>query len=143
MTSALPHRYEISLTSVEGQTGELSAPPRPTIMGGPPPEFGGQEGWWSPEHLLLASAGLCLMATFKAMAGARGLKVTGYRTRAEGTLDKTEGLLAFTGIRLRVALTVAPEERDRAEKLLQAAKKHCIIANSLKTPVALETEVSS
>ena len=36
--------------------GRHPAGPRPaSIEAGAPPEFGGQDSWWSPEHLLLSA----------------------------------------------------------------------------------------
>jgi len=40
-----------------------------------------------------------------------------------------------------VDLRVAETDRTRAEQLLQSAKRHCIVANALKTPVELQVVV--
>ena len=122
-----------------GESGAtLSAAPRPELAGGPPPEFGGSPERWSPEHLLLASANLCLMTTFMSVAARSKLPVAGYRCAVEGILDKTAEGLVFTSIILRANLRVAAADKERAQTLLQTAKKYCIVTNSLKTPVALE-----
>lgn len=135
-----PHRYEVRLRRTEGSRAELSSEGRPPLEGAPPPEFDGPAGLWSPEHLLLASASLCLMTTFLVVAGKSRLVVGGYECRAEGTLDKTPEGLVFTRVLLRVSVTAAAEEREKAGRLLETAKRHCIVSNSLKRPVELEFE---
>jgi organic hydroperoxide reductase OsmC/OhrA len=143
MTAPFPHRYEAGLRW-EGQEGAvIHAQPRPLIVGGAPPEFGGRESWWSPEHLLLSSLNLCLMATFKSLAERARLSVANYSSRAEGVLDKTEAGLGFTSVTLHVEMAVDPAQVETADRLLLAAKKHCIVANSLKAPVGLMSRVQA
>ena len=138
MSAPFPHRYRVSIESEAGAPSRLQAAPRPEIVGGPPPEFGGRDDWWSPEHLLLSSLLLCLEATFRAVAGRARLDVPRYRAQAEGVLDKTEHGLAFTAITIEAELETAGADLERAERLLQSAKAHCIVGNSLKTPVELK-----
>ena len=137
MSAPFPHRYRVAVESDAGVPSRLLAPPRPVILGGPPMEFGGQDDWWSPEHLLLSSLLLCLAATFRALAARARLEVPRYRAQAEGVLDKTEQGLAFTSITIAAELETAEADAERAERLLQSAKAHCIVGNSLKPPVEL------
>lgn len=142
MAATFPHHYQVR---VEGGTGGavMSAPPRPEFRGGPPVEFGGRDDWWSPEHLLLTAAGLCLKTTFEAFAGRARLPVLAYSSRVEGTLDKTAQGLAFTSIEISVDLVVEEDEVARGEELLRKAKEHCIVANALKTAVRLIVSVKA
>ncbi len=140
--ATFPHRYEVRLRwTGHGACGALSAPPRPEIIGGPPPQFEGLEEFWSPEHLLVGAAELCLMSTFLALARRARLAVASYESRAEGVLDRVGPEVLFTGIAIEAAVQTAPGDAARAESLLQTAKKHCIVANSLKVPVTLTTKV--
>jgi len=141
MTKPFPHHYEVQLVSDDGR-GIVTAPPRPFILGGPPPEFDGRDGWWSPEHLLLSSLALCLFTTFQVFARRSGLKIQGYASRVDSTLDKTPGGIGFTSIVVHVDLRVAPADREKADQLLLAAKRHCIVSNALKTDVQIETAVN-
>ncbi|MBI3553414.1 MAG: OsmC family protein [Elusimicrobia bacterium] len=140
MIAPFPHQYKTQLEWTSDRSGTITAGPR-TIVGGPPPDFDGSDEWWNPEQLLLASASLCLMTTFMAMTSKYPLKPRAFICRAEGTLDKTPLGLAFTSIILRVELRVAVNEIERADRLIENAKKYCIISNSLKTPVTLEATV--
>ena len=142
MAATFPHRYDVR---VEGGSGGavMSAPPRPEFRGGPPPEFGGREDWWSPEHLLLSAAGLCLKNTFEVFATRARLEVLAYSSRVEGVLDKTPQGLAFTSIAVAVELVVAEADVARAGDLLRTAKDHCIVSKALKTPVRLTASVKA
>ena len=135
LMDALPHHYHSDLTWEIDRRGWLSAPPRKGLLGGLPPQFGGTEDAWSPEHLLVASANLCLMLTFLSLAEKSRLEVRGYRSQAEGILDRTGEGLQFDAIEIRVELAVPPEKREQAESMLRKAEKHCLIANSLRCPV--------
>jgi organic hydroperoxide reductase OsmC/OhrA len=141
MTQPFPHRYEATLTWEGKSRAALSSGPRPVLVGGPPPEFDGEAGWWSPEHLLLSAANLCLMTTYMALARRVGLELASYRSIAEGILDKTKEGLVFTRITLRVGIEAPPEWLEQAQNLLETAKKHCIVSNSLKRPVEVEADV--
>jgi len=143
MTQPFPHRYQATLNWEGGSRAALSSGPRPVLVGGPPPEFDGEPGSWSPEHLLLSAANLCLMTTYLAVARKSGLEVASYRSEAEGTLDKTKEGLTFTRIALRVEIQVPGERIEEARKLVETAKKYCIVSNALKRPVEVEATVGS
>jgi organic hydroperoxide reductase OsmC/OhrA len=137
MPAPFPHHYDVRL-STTGESSVLGGGHRPDIVGGPPVEFDGSDRWWSPEHLLLSAVALCFTTTFQAFAARARLQVVQFRAQAHGVLDKTTGGLGFTSIRLAVDLQVDGADRARTEQLLQKAKRHCIVANALKTPVELE-----
>src|SRR5581483_8695907 len=44
--------------------GQVHANGLPAVTFSTPPEFKGEAGFWTPEHLFVASAEACLMATF-------------------------------------------------------------------------------
>jgi organic hydroperoxide reductase OsmC/OhrA len=133
----LPHDYEVSLEWDPPSAGRLSAGSRPTIVTGPPPQFGGEAEWWSPEHLLLSAVSSCLMTTFQAFAAKHALELQRYSSMVKGMLAKTPTGLTFTSIVINVELVAAPERLAEAVRLLEDAKRHCIVASALKTPVDL------
>lgn len=143
MPAPFPHRYEADLAWVKDSEAVLSARLLPPLIGDAPPQFDGPQGRWSPELLLLSAANLCLMTTFMVIARKSKLAVASYASRAEGVLDRTREGLAFTAITLHVTLKVAPADVARAGKLLQTAKKYCIVSNALKVPVQLVASVPS
>jgi organic hydroperoxide reductase OsmC/OhrA len=142
MPSPFPHHYSAELNWEDESTGTIRAGARPPIQGGPPPEFDGSEKVWSPEHLLLSAANLCLMTTFMSLARKTRLAVMGYKGRVEATLDKTAEGLLFTSMAVHVDLKVEAGKAEEGRKLLEKAKKYCIVSNALKIPETLESRVT-
>ena len=70
------------------------------------PEFGGEPGVWTPEHLLLAGVSTCFVATFRGMSAASRLNFRGLEVAVEGNVEKQEGGLRFTRILLRPVVTI-------------------------------------
>ncbi len=139
MPHPFPHRYEVALKKEGGyQQAVVAAGPRPAILAGAPPQFDGDDSRWSPEHLLLASASACLLATFDAVAAKSRFEYASYESSTEGTLDKTPEGLRFTRVVIRA--TVRSADPEKAARLLETAKKHCIVSNSLRQPVELEAK---
>jgi organic hydroperoxide reductase OsmC/OhrA len=141
MPAPFPHSYDVRFEA-RGPEGWLTAGvTRSPIEAGAPPEFDGSPDVWSPEHLLLSSLALCHFTTFHAFAGKARLDVLGFETAARAVLSKTPEGLAFTELVLDVTVDVRAAEREKAEHLLESAKRHCLVANALRTPVRLEARV--
>ena len=120
----------------------LSAQGLPSLESAPPAEFDGPGDLWSPESLLLAAVADCFVLSFRTLATNSSLAWTSLRCAAEGILDRAEGGMRFTEIRLHAELELDPgQKRDRAQRLLERAEKLCLVSNSLVTPVELETEI--
>jgi organic hydroperoxide reductase OsmC/OhrA len=137
-----PITYEVELHKVDGEPMELSSGNRPHIVAGPPVEFGGGDAWWSPEHLLVSAAAGCFTATFLSLAQRAELRVGSVRCRADGVLDRVSGgTIGFVSIRLAVVAHVLAGDVARTRAVLEDAKKHCFVANSLRCPVELAAEV--
>lgn len=103
-----------------------------------PPEFLGEPGRWTPEHLLVAAVASCFVSTFSGIAEKSRLGFASFNLDAEGMLDNADGIWRFTEIKLRPEVTVLKEEdRERALRLLEKAEKSCLIARSLQFNVTL------
>jgi peroxiredoxin-like protein len=116
-----------------------------TINFAAPPEFGGEPGLWTPEHLLLGAVATCYVATFRAVAEGSKLACDGMEVDVEGSIEKQEGGFRFTQIILRPSIKIEREEdRERAERLVLKAERVCLISRSLacKTTVQAKVEVS-
>ena len=140
----LPHRYEVLLRgSVEGYAA-LSAAGLANLPSAPPLEFGGPGDAWSPEQLLLAAVDSCFLFTLRAVAQASRLEFISLELASEGTVDRRDGGLSFTEIVLRPRLLVrAGTDRERALRVLEKAKKTCLVSASLSTPIRLEPEIAT
>ena len=70
------HYYNTIVEWKEGRRGVLSAPDMTSFEVATPPEFSkGVPNTWSPEHLFVASANICLMTTFLAIAKIQSLSL--------------------------------------------------------------------
>jgi peroxiredoxin-like protein len=107
-----------------------------------PPDFGGEPGLWTPEHLLLASVAGCFVATFRAIADMSKMEFRAIEVPVEGMVAKQEGGLRFTKIVVRPELSIFREEdRERASRLLEKAERSCLVTRSLSSEVVLQAKV--
>ena len=107
-----------------------------------PPEFGGDPGFWTPEHFLLAAVASCFVATFRAVASASKLDFQGIEVATDGVLEKDSGGFRFTKVSLRpVAIIFAEQDRERALRLLEKSEKLCLVARSLSCTIELEPQI--
>ena len=124
--------------------GNLSAPKLPELVVDAPPEFKGQEGAWTPEHLFVASVSSCFMTTFLAIAENSKFDFVRLRIAANGKLEKREGQgFMITEITLRPELVLRDARGiERALRILEKAEKNCLISNSIKTQITLQPNVT-
>lgn len=131
--------YQIEVDWAVRRTGRAFGDAVPVLEVSAPPEFSGDPGMWTPEHLLVAATASCLMTTFLALAEISRLPVTSYQSRALGRLEKVPGEgHRFTEITLLPEIGVAGEDLERARKILAKAEKSCFISNSLRATVQIE-----
>ena len=137
-----PHVYGVESSC--GPTGRvaLSSPGAPPLESDAPTQFDGPGDRWSPEGLLLGALIDCLSLSFRASAAASSLRWSDLRCRAEGTLDRVEGVMRFTAIRVQARLRIpAGEKLERAQRLLERAKRNCPVSNSLAVEVGVDASV--
>lgn len=131
--------YQTSVKWTEQRKGMISCVGKPEVQVATPPEFKGHEGIWSPEDLYVASANVCLMTTFLAVAERAGLAFTSYESTAEGRLELVEGKFQFTAITIRPTITLKTGgDVTTAKELIEKAERNCLISNSMKATVTLE-----
>ena len=137
------HKYHTLAWWTSGQTGLAKSDSAPNaIHFSAPPEFGGLEGRWTPEDLLLAAVASCFATTFRVIAGYSKFEYTDLQVEVEGTLSKAESGYAFSEIILRPTVTIHDEEnRDRALKLLEKTKAACLVSKALAAVPALDSHV--
>lgn len=138
------HTYATGLTWTESKRGVLSSPGLPAIEVATPPPFpGGISGVWSPEHMFVASAEVCLLTTFLAIAENSRLEFISYRSEAAGTVEKTDTGYDVTSIVIRPHVVIADESKiERTRRILEKAEEHCLVSRSMKTPVELQPTIT-
>jgi organic hydroperoxide reductase OsmC/OhrA len=137
--------YRITVTQTGTSGGVALAPdaglPPLTVL--PPPEFGGPEGEWTPEHLFVAAVASCFLTTFQAIARASRLEFTEVSVPAVGTLERAEDRrFRFTRVVLRPRIVILEDkDRERAVRIAEKAEGACLVSRSLSTAVALEPQI--
>jgi len=135
--------YSTNVDWNENKKGKLTESNFPTIEVTTPPEFiGGEQSLWTPEHLFVASANICLMTTFLSIAENSKLNFISYNSNGIGKLEKVEMGYMISEIELVPNIVVA-QEKDvaRAERIIKKAEHHCLISNSMKTKIVLSPKI--
>jgi len=140
-----PLFYENTIVWTGEKRGEISGSQLPSLQVATPPDFGGHEGFWSPEQCFVAAVNACVMSTFLAIAQLSKLSYESYKAEASGKLDKPENqVMQFTEITIRAKLVVSHgKDLERAGRLLEKAEKQCLVSNSIKAVVHLEPQVTA
>jgi organic hydroperoxide reductase OsmC/OhrA len=138
----LPHRYAVQAHGTPQGDVNVSAAGLPALATQAPPEFGGPEGYWSPETLLAAAVGDCFILSFRAVARASGLAWQTLSVRVDAVLDRVEGVTRFTSFTVAPRLHLAAgADEARALAILDKAKRACLVTNSLTATCELRPEV--
>jgi organic hydroperoxide reductase OsmC/OhrA len=138
----LPHQYPVSAAAKSSGNVVLSSDGAADLESAPPAEFGGPGDQWSPESLLVAAVADCFVLSFRAIARASRLEWDSLRCSVDGTLDKVDRVVQFTGFAISATLHVpAGTDEGKAQRLLEKAEHACLITNSLKAGSHLEITV--
>ena len=108
-----------------------------------PPEFGGPEGEWSPEHLFLSSIISCFMSTYLVFVNKMKIENTGFECTATGQIEIVDGKYKFTYIHIYPKAFVGNDDDvERAKVAMEKAKKYCLISNSINAEIVQHPEVA-
>ena len=138
-------QYAVSGHWMPGERGTVAgAGMGKSIEFSAPPEFRGESGFWTPEHLLLAAVASCFVTTFRAIATFSKFDPLTLDISVEGKLGKSQTGYEFTGVVLRPRLTIQ-DERQRlfASRILEKTERSCLVARSLKCEVTMEATIES
>ena len=137
------HAYRVAAWWTSGSTGLAKSDSAPNaIHFTAPTEFGGLEGRWTPEELLLAAVAGCYTTTLQVIAGMAQFNFIDLQVEASGTVRKTESGYTFTQIVVRPNLKIrSVEERERALELLKRAEKLCLVSRAIGTTIKFEPQL--
>jgi len=137
------HTYRVAAWWTSGRTGLAKADSAPNaIHFTAPTEFGGLEGRWTPEELLLAAVAGCFTTTLRAVAGTAQFNFTDLQVEASGTVRKAETGWAFSQIVVRPNLKItSADEREKALDLLKRAEKLCLVSRAVGTMLKFEPQL--
>jgi len=129
--------------------GHLAMGNGPEMKFSAPPDAHGHAGVFTPEDAFVAAANTCVMMMFIWAAERFKLKLMSYECRSEGTklieLDRTE---IFTRLHFRPLIRIATAGEPlatveaRTRRALQAAQKYSLVANSVKSEIVIEPELT-
>lgn len=139
------HYYNVDLKWMADRKGIIySTELNEEIEVATPPQFTkGIEGIWSPEHLLTAAVNSCFMTTFLAIAENSKLEYSNFECSAKGKLEQVEGKFLMTEVLLEAHLKISNEaDKEKAERVLQKSEAACLISNSIKSKVSLQTNIN-
>ncbi len=137
------HRFRVEAWWASGRTGIAKSSSAPNaIHFTAPPAFGGLEGRWTPEDLLLGAIASCYTTTFRALADYSKLAYTDLQVEAEAIVTKAESGYNLGEVSIRANLIIPREEEQaRAIKLLNKAKGLCLVARALAVKQTFEPAV--
>jgi organic hydroperoxide reductase OsmC/OhrA len=140
--------YETTVTWSGGHRGHIRLGNGPEMDFSAPPDAHGEAGVLTPEDAFVGALNSCVMLMFIWAAERFRLDLVSFECRAEGTklieLDRTE---IFTQVVLKPRIVVCagnePAEavEKRVRRALQLAQKFSLVANSVKSDVAIEPDI--
>ena len=129
--------------------GHLTMGNGPEMKFSAPPDAQGHAGVLTPEDAFVAAANTCVMLMFIWATERFKLKLLSYECETEGTklieLDRTE---IFTRLLFRPRIRVATGGEAQAvvearvRRALGAAQKYSLVANSVKSEIVVEPDIS-
>ena len=137
------HQYQVVAWWTSGRTGIAKSKSAPNaIHFTAPPEFGGLQGRWTPEELLLGAIASCYTTTFRALAESSRFEYADLEVEVQGTVHKVDSGYSFSEIVMRPNLKISSEEgRERALRLLQKAEALCLVSRALSITQTFESHV--
>ena len=140
--------YQTDVSWTGEHWGHIRMGNGPEMKFSAPPDAQGHPGVLTPEDAFVAAANTCIMMMFIWAAERFKLQLQSYTCRAEGTklieLDRTE---IFTDLRFWPIIRVAAGAEDpslveaRTRRALLAAQKYSLVANSVKSNIAIEPKI--
>jgi organic hydroperoxide reductase OsmC/OhrA len=126
-----------------GRTWVNTSEDVPDIPGGPPVDFGGEPGRWTPEDLMVASVNSCTVSTFITLCLRNNFKFLSLESSIEGVLEHDGKGYKFARMIIRPRVQVKLQaDVATAIEYLHKAHKICFMGNSVTAQISLEPEVT-
>lgn len=138
------HKFRVVAWWSSGRTGIAKSDSAPNaIHFTAPVDFGGVEGRWTPEDLLLGAIASCFTTTFRAIADRSKFEYVDLQMEVAGNVTQSDSGYGFTEISIRANLAIAREEdKELAVKLLHKTKALCLVARALAIEQAFDPAVT-
>jgi len=129
------YKFETNTQWTQARKGLLASVDKDQIEFACPPEFGGHHGYWTAEHLFVASIEICIMTTFKWLFEKMGGELISYESRAVGIAQMVNGDFQFDEIEIIPVIIVAKDDLSKTRDAIGEADKQCLISKSLNFKV--------
>ena len=127
-----PHHYKLRADALAEGPVNVGGKGLETLATTSPPQFGGPEGSWSPETMLVASVANCFILTFRAIARASRFEWNSLDCSVDGVLDRGDRKTHFTEYHVKATLHLpAGSNETKARRILDKSNTNCLITNSL------------
>jgi organic hydroperoxide reductase OsmC/OhrA len=147
------HHYRARASWAGTTSGGYDAYPRAHTVECPPagtaldlsgdPAFGGDAARLNPEQLLVAAAASCQLLSFLAVAARARLDVVAYDDDARAEMPEDDRPVRITRIVLHPHIVLRGDVREeRVRHLCEVAHRECYIANSVKTEIVVEPDIT-
>lgn len=134
--------YRTSAEWLGRRNVRFSAPTKESLVVSNPPEFRGEEGFWTPEELFIGAVETCLLVTFAGLVEKHNLPVEGYSSEAIGVLETREGDYQFTKVTVKPTIIVTDKNAaPRILEMVERAHRDCLIGNSQRAEIVVEPTV--
>lgn len=139
------HEYRVVAWWASGRTGLAKSDSAPnSIHFTAPLPFGGLEGRWTPEDLLLCGVASCFTTTFRALAEKSRWEYADLQVEAMGKVEKADSGYTFSHMSLRPHLRVLSElDNARGLDLLRKAESLCLVSRALAVGQTFEPLVEA
>jgi organic hydroperoxide reductase OsmC/OhrA len=136
------HSYRVAAWWTSGRTGLAKSNSAPNaIHFTAPKEFGGLEGRWTPEELLLAAVAGCFTTTVRSISGDQ-FNFTDLQVEASGTIRKSRFGYGFSEIVISPTVKITRSlEREHALDLLKKAERLCLVSRAIDVPLRFEPKI--
>lgn len=137
------HRFRVEAWWTSGRTGIAKSGSAPNVIHFTcPPAFGGVDGRWTPEDLLLVAVASCYTTTFRTLAEYSKFEYTDLQVEVEATVSKAETGYSLGEVSIHANLMIPREEEQaRAVKLLHKANGLCLVSRALSIKQSFESAV--
>lgn len=139
------HQFRVVAWWSSGQTGLAKSCSAPNaIHFTAPAAFGGLEGRWTPEDLLLSAVASCFTTTFQTLAEHSNFEYIDLEVEAEANVNKAHKGYSLDEVIIRPRLRLRSEQsRKLGLHLLEKTNGLCLISRALAVSPKLElnTEV--
>jgi organic hydroperoxide reductase OsmC/OhrA len=127
------HKFRVVAWWSSGRTGIAKCDSAPNaIHFTAPVSFGGVDGRWTPEDLLLGAIASCFTTTFREIADHSRFEYVDLQMEVRCAVAQEVTGYGFGEISISANLTVANQEDHKlGVKLLHKAKAHCLVSRAL------------